>query len=635
MTKSYELDLLEVCLSILADAKIYFPDSQGEFERDKTRLISLVKSRGQGLFTLDLPALGKHFDQCISKGLYTQIPMPLMRRRKPGSVIPRLFQGLLIKVFDDTGVVRQDVDVTAVFFLRQLYAFAKKFRYDCAPSKVYKAVREFVDIEESLPEPTLNWASDSFEDFEPKDLTFMSFDPSDNSRIGNYPTGITPKLLEWLQGTCDHIALLLGNFDPIGSEPGHGPGAVADMDKYGFKYQFPYWSDRLEAVFPYADLGFANYAMWADDPDIKGDWKVNSNQSFLIAVPKSQKTPRLIAKEPVANQYCQQAIWRFLRNRTERSHLGGFIAFGDQSFNQEGALLASRDENAWTIDLSSASDRLTTRFVERMFRLNKPLLNALHASRTPLLIQEIDKKCPREIPLRKFSTQGSACTFPVESLAFLAISLACVLYVRAEVPNHNSIRNLRGKVRVFGDDIIVPDYAGELTRSLLGYLFFKVNEEKTFGIGSFRESCGLDVYKGENVTPAYFIRVPSASKPESIVSCVETSNNFFKKGLWRTARKIQETVGDRRIATVQVDSGLFGWCSYTGYDFISARWNRFLHRVEYDALILRDKSSRTRVNHHGSLLQYFQEKPKPDTFWSSGKKSRPKLKLTLGRVIVR
>jgi hypothetical protein len=528
MTKSYELDLLEVCLSILADAKIYFPDSQMDFERDRTRLISLAGSRGQGLFTLDLPALGKHFDMCLSRGLFTQAPMPLMRRRKPGSVIPRLFQGLLIRVFSDTGAVLPDADTTAMFFLRELYLFAKKFKYDCKPSKVYKAVEEFVSIEASLPEPDLNWSGDDLGDVDPLTINFGTFSTCEAHRIGNFPDGVTPKLLIWLQRTCDLISSTIGVFDPIGSDPGHGPGAVADMDKWDFKYNFPYWSDRLEAVFPYADLAFANYSLWADDPSIKKDWSTNVNQSYLIAVPKTQKTPRLIAKEPTANQYCQQAIWRHLRDRTDRSFLKGFIAFGDQTFNQEGARLASLDGSAWTIDLSSASDRLTCRFVERMFRNNISMLRALHASRTPLLIQELDKKSPREILLKKFSTQGSACTFPVESIAFLAIALAVTLYVKAEAPNLNSVRALQGSVRVFGDDIIVPDYAGELTRSLLGYLFFKVNEEKTFGIGSFRESCGLDVYGGVDLTPAYFIRVPSASKPESLVSCVQTSTNFFK-----------------------------------------------------------------------------------------------------------
>jgi hypothetical protein len=56
---------------------------------------------------------------------------------------------------------------------------------------------------------------------------------------------------------------------------------------------------------------------------------------------------------------------------------------------------------------------------------------------------------------------------------------------------------------VFGDDIIVPTKAYERTLRLLRLLGFTPNPEKSFGSGSFRESCGHDYYHGYNVRPVF------------------------------------------------------------------------------------------------------------------------------------
>jgi hypothetical protein len=60
-----------------------------------------------------------------------------------------------------------------------------------------------------------------------------------------------------------------------------------------------------------------------------------------------------------------------------------------------------------------------------------------------------------------------------------------------------------GMFSVFGDDIIVPAKAHEMTLRLLRILGFTPNLEKSFGSGTFRESCGHDYYCGYNVRPVF------------------------------------------------------------------------------------------------------------------------------------
>jgi hypothetical protein len=64
------------------------------------------------------------------------------------------------------------------------------------------------------------------------------------------------------------------------------------------------------------------------------------------------------------------------------------------------------------------------------------------------------------------------------------------------------------KLAVFGDDIICDSKATRHVISILQRLGFLVNENKSFiGTQSFRESCGVYAYEGQDVTPVQF-RLP-------------------------------------------------------------------------------------------------------------------------------
>lgn len=633
MMKRYEDSLLRVVEGLLKDASTMFPKHRREFKRDLTRIRSLVKHRGISVLTLDFPAHLKHVDMCLSEGLYAPSKLPATKGRKKDSVIPGLFQGILIQIFDDDGMLRERPNTDAIALLRQLLAFAKKVKIDCKKERVYETLKTFFQVDEELPDPSLDWWSSELKRRGDCHIGVESYRCSSSHADWSYlDHPVDYQLRLWCQNTFDIISSTLGVFNAEEWEPKHGPGAVSDLRFGEYKYHFPNWTEELDAVFPVSSFAYANEGIWVDNIERIEFVPSTKMVSKLICVPKTQKGPRLIAAEPTAHQWCQQALLRFFDTRAKTTWLKGFVRFNDQTFNQDGARRASLSGDYWTVDLSAASDRLSLRVVESLFRNNYSVLEALHASRTRYVRQDLDKTLPNILKIKKFSMMGSACTFPIETFVFLGIALSCVLYARGLKPSLRNIESLWGEVRVFGDDIIIPEDAGEQLVSLLGYLDFEVNEAKTHRNGRFRESCGLEAYDGVDVTPAYVLRVPQVTKPESIVSCVESSNNFHLKGWWHAADAIRSTVTGVPVMPVFVNSGSFGWksfCKGTPSD-VKTRWSKTLHRMEVKVSRFSTVARRRPIQSEAVLLQYFTEDPEPMLPWVSGAASPPKSTLRLG-----
>jgi hypothetical protein len=303
-------------------------------------------------------------------------------------------------------------------------------------------------------------------------------------------------------------------------------------------------------------------------------------------------------------------------SRVSETFIREFISFDDQSGNGKLALEASKDGSHATIDLSAASDRLSCHLVERIFRRAPTVLNGFYAVRTRWIRQDIDKKSPQFYRLRKFSTMGSALTFPVQSIVFLCIALGCALYERKQAPTYMSIKKLFGEVRVFGDDIIVPKACSELTTDMLTDLGFKVNTAKTFQTGKFRESCGVDAYGGHDVTPVSCLSYPAVSKPESVLSSVDTHNNFYTRGWYAAAQYIRNVVersGRYSFRDVEPGSGAIGWHSLMWFDMsrFRKRFSQTLHRVEYLVTLPIGKATRQPLDSDAMMLQYFTEVVRP------------------------
>lgn len=200
----------------------------------------------------------------------------------------------------------------------------------------------------------------------------------------------------------------------------------------------------------------------------------------LSFVPKNAKTHRAIAIEPVGNSIVQKGIDQVLRSRLNN--------FGINLSNQErNAYLAKKgsiDGSLATIDLSSASDTVSIAITKRL--LPPAWFALLDATRSPAY-----KDGKEAIRYQKFVSMGNGFCFPLETLIFAALIKAV-----------QQIHGFDKTFGVYGDDLIVDAKSFTILRQVLLYSGFKLNSEKSFSEGPFRESCGTDWYEGQDVRPA-------------------------------------------------------------------------------------------------------------------------------------
>jgi len=197
-------------------------------------------------------------------------------------------------------------------------------------------------------------------------------------------------------------------------------------------------------------------------------------------VPKSAKTDRTIAVEPMLNQMVQLGIGDHIAQRLRKEG----VDIRDQTRNQRLALEGSLTGALATLDLSSASDTIATGLVESLLPLD--WWDFLRSIRTGTSTSP-----DGVIRLEKFSSMGNGFTFPLETLIFYSLAYAC-----CDSKDHQLIS-------VYGDDIIVPVYAVPLLTKVLTSCGFLLNSKKSYSSGPFRESCGKDYFLGIDVRPCY------------------------------------------------------------------------------------------------------------------------------------
>ncbi len=628
MTNSYECSILGLYSGIFLDIQKAFPSISG-MGRDESRLLSTVKSRGIRFITIDLPAYGKHFDRCLSDGRLTPSSIPCFGWSGKGTRSHAFLRGLVLRVFEADGVLKSHPCVDSIFFLRQLFYAAKKIKMDCSEKVRESTLQRYIDQERSLRPSSLNWLGDRLDDRGCGNLRIDDFRNCDRGPTADLFQDSAPSaaFCDTVHQVADRVFSSFGTFEPMEWRPKHGPGAVGDRPEGKFKYNFPTWSTRLESVFPYADLAFANHGEWADSL-ANGEVIAVSDDlpSVALTVPKSQKAPRIIAKEPTANMWCQQIVRDYLERSVQKSFLRDVIHFGDQSYNGDAALSSSSTGTHWTVDLSDASDRVSLWLVERLVRSNKTLLTALHASRSTICKVQT-REGTNFVRMKKFAPQGAATTFPLQSIVYSIFALSAVLYSRGWKVTPRNLKRVSQEVLVFGDDTVIPGDSGQAYVEILTYCGFFVNYAKTYGTGKFRESCGVEAYDGADVTPAYITIPYQESVPSSIASVVECSNNFHMKGLWHAADRLQSTLPywvHKDLAVKGVGDGAFGLTSFAGRrPPRKTRWNSTLQRREYLTVSPSAKQLKSQPGGTGHLLQYFTEAPTQDIHWMSGVGGQP------------
>jgi len=223
------------------------------------------------------------------------------------------------------------------------------------------------------------------------------------------------------------------------------------------------------------------FARFVEQKDVSPEWVIGNR---VTTVPKSAKTDRVIAIEPLMNMFFQKGIGGLMRSRLKRFGCD----LNDQSINRTFALEGSTSDRIATLDLSSASDTISRELVNHL--IPSDWYTAMSNVRSAF--SELDGET---YFLQKFSSMGNGFTFELESLIFLSIIQAIRgLYY----PGYKSDR-----ISVYGDDIIVPVDMAPTVKSFLELFGFTINVKKSYTHGSFRESCGMHAFGGRDVTPIY------------------------------------------------------------------------------------------------------------------------------------
>jgi hypothetical protein len=231
-------------------------------------------------------------------------------------------------------------------------------------------------------------------------------------------------------------------------------------------------------------------AVWANPGQLSCDSPCTNRSPFTIVpgsrldtVEKSYKVRRTILIEPDGNMLLQKALGSIIRRCLK---LKG-INLNDQSRNQILAFAGSITGLLGTIDLAAASDSISL-FIARLL-LPEAWYELLYELRSPLF-QGPDGTWTK---LEKLSSMGNGFTFEVESLLFWALTQGTVDVYK---PSDR-------RVGVYGDDIVVATECCDRLARILSTCGFKLNAEKSFWTGYFRESCGKHYHNGTDVTPVY------------------------------------------------------------------------------------------------------------------------------------
>lgn len=301
-------------------------------------------------------------------------------------------------------------------------------------------------------------------------------------------------------------------------------------------------------------------------------------------------------------QYVQQGLLeRFVENLRHAYHVKEFIDWSDQVPNQEMARIGSLTRELATLDLSEASDRVSMQLVRRLFANHPHLLGAIEACRSTRadVLGEV-------INLNKFASMGSALCFPVESIVFLTIVFAAIAEEMGVPFSRKLLKKLRGKVRVYGDDIIVPVEFVASTVSWLEAFGLKVNEDKSFWSGSFRESCGKEYLNGSDVSIVRVRQMLPTSRqhvPE-LVSAVSLRNQLFKAGYDDTVEWL-DTYIERLIPFpygLESSPGLVR-LGYLG--FSAERTHPDLHYPLVKGVVVKNTSPVSKLDGGDALLKFF------------------------------
>lgn len=510
--------LVKTLTAFLRDVGKQFQVTALDTQRDTAYVLRRLEREGISFVTKTLPSFGKHLDRCLANGKYT--PFPSFRKDRNGA-LPLILRGLTCEVFSNDGTLLDTPDCDAIRLLRQFAFMYYKVDGEYPPALVESCIRKFVEVDNSLT------SCDS----------------------------LTPDKYGYIYQTQLIIEQLFKDFNPLDIIPDVGPGQCSTRQGHEERYKPSYCYQAIHEVYHFGSYYYVGMNHLQDALRKEGLIpKAPAGVSRLATVPKDSRGPRIICMEPHEYMWFQQGLRRAMVEHIERHPItAGHVNFTSQQVNRDLALSSSRTGLFATLDMKEASDRISKDLVEELFHNVPKLRDALLALTTDGIVLP-DGTYLRK---RKFAPMGSSLCFPIMSIVHFALGCAAVM-----LHTNVSLQEAKRKIYVYGDDIIVARDTAQILFEVFPLFDLVFNKDKSFTDGHFRESCGVDAYRGVDVTPLRVkTRTISRRKPASLVTALAYFHGFFNRGLWECA-KVWQTEIERHLGSlprVSKKSALLGW----------------------------------------------------------------------------
>lgn len=476
MNISIDLPLLVANLAI----------DMGICDFDRTYILKRLNSEGHKFLTISLPKFAKHVLLSLERGFFRDEKDDILCNFSKKGPLTRFLWDELTEIFDHkskNGVLVADPSAIALCQVRQVCEYFYKLALPYTSETVEKAIDSFVknegELEDFAKQGGFNtrFVSQMRKDF------FTQYDFSGHS------------IDEVFQKDLPRVT--------SGTYVGAEPDFFLVKETVRFRSTLPTSSKpHMGAYRIPRSLFYGRRVEFISEPPF----------SELLLVQKDSRGPRTICREHPHRVRTQMAFFSYMTRNLNRASAGA-INFLNQDTNRRIAETSSIDAKFATLDLKDASDMVSFELVKKLF-WDSPWMRYFfvhHRANQVVMPHQSGRRA-----LYKLAGMGSGLTFPTMALI---ISLAiCRSVVNRFGLSYDFVRR---NVFIYGDDICLPTEWVPFAIEALEVVKLKVNKSKSYYRGSFRESCGGDYFRGNDVGP---VRIKLANSQAMVLG-----NNIILK----------------------------------------------------------------------------------------------------------